>query len=77
VYRSETLAGDRQKLNPDLIPAQHPNQMLGASYQFSNAVEQGTRYYYWLELVRTDGNELAVPVVLDTDYLVRLPLMVR
>jgi uncharacterized repeat protein (TIGR01451 family) len=77
LYRSQTLDGLKQMLNPDLLPAQYPDQMLGASYQFSEVVEQGQRYYYWLELVRTDGNELMEPVIVATDYLIRLPLMVR
>jgi hypothetical protein len=77
VYRSETRDGAKQMLNTSLIPAQFPNQMKGATYQFSDAVDQGRRYYYWLELVRTDGSELIEPVILDTDYLVLLPLIVR
>jgi hypothetical protein len=77
LYRSETLDGPKQKLNADLIPAQYPNQMLGAAYQLIDAVDQGQRYYYWLELVRTNGTELLEPVIVDADYLVRLPILVR
>jgi hypothetical protein len=77
LYRSDTLDGMKQMLNPDLIPAQYPNQMLGASYQFSDVVDQGQRYYYWLELVRTDGIEMIEPAIVEADYLVRLPLMTR
>ena len=29
--------------------------MVGASYQFSDVVEPGKRYYYWLELVTSHG----------------------
>jgi hypothetical protein len=77
MYRSETLDGAKQKLNVNLIPAQYPDQMLGSSYQLIDAVGQGQRYYYWLELVRTNGIELLEPLVVDADYLVRLPLMVK
>jgi hypothetical protein len=77
VYRSDTLNGAKQKRNADLIPAQYPNQMKGATYQFSDAVDQGRRYYYWLELVHTSGRELTLPVTLDTDYFVLLPIIVR
>ncbi len=77
LYRAETLDGAKHKLNADLIPAEHSGQMLGASYQFSDVVDQGRRYYYWLELVKTQGTELLDPVAVDTDYLIRLPLMIR
>ena len=73
----KTPDGLKHKLNAKLIPAEHPGQMVGASYQFTDAVEQGKRYYYWLELVKTHGTELLDPVVVDSDYLVRLPLLVR
>ena len=77
LYRSEALDGAKHKLNADLIPAEHPGQIIGANYQFTDAVEQGKRYYYWLELVKTHGTELLDPVVVDSDYLIRLPLMIR
>ena len=77
LYRAETLDGAKHKLNPLLIPALNPDTLLGASYQFSDAVEQGKRYYYWLELVKNQGTELLEPVAVNTDYLIRLPLMIR
>ena len=77
LYRAEVLDGAKHKLNADLIPAEHPGQIIGANYQFTDAVEQGKRYYYWLELVKTHGTELLDPVVVDSDYLIRLPLMIR
>ena len=77
LYRAETLDGAKHKLNADLIPAVNSGQMLGASYQFSDVVEQGKRYYYWLELVKHQGTELLEPVAVNTDYLIRLPLMIR
>ena len=77
LYRSETPDGLKHKLNAILIPAEHPGQMQGASYQFSDAVEQGKRYYYWLELVKTHSTELLEPVAVDLDYIIRLPLMIR
>ena len=77
VYRSETPDGVKQKLNDNLIPAQYPDQMMGAEYGFTDGVDQGKRYFYWLELVTNHGSELLEPVILDTDYLIRLPLMIR
>ena len=77
VYRSETFDGVKQKLNEDLIPAQNPDQIIGAEYRFTDGVDQGLRYHYWLELVFIQGSELLEPVVVDTDYMIRLPLMNR
>ena len=77
LYRAETLDGARHKLNANLIPAEHSGQMQGASYQFFDAVDQGKRYYYWLELVKRQGAELLDPVAVDTDYLIRLPFIKR
>jgi hypothetical protein len=77
LYRADTLDGAKHKLNAVLIPALNPDTLLGASYQFSDVVGQGRRYYYWLELVKHQGTELLEPVAVDTDYLIRLPLMIR
>ena len=77
LYRAETLDGAKHKLNANLIPAEHSGQMQGASYRFSDVVDQGKRYYYWLELVKHQGAELLDPVAVNTDYLIRLPLMIR
>ena len=77
LYRTGRPDEAKQKLNPDLILAQYSNQMMGAAYQFSEVVEQGTRYYYWLELVRTGETELIGPVVVDADYMIGLPLIIR
>jgi hypothetical protein len=77
LYRAETLDGAKHKLNADLIPALNPDTLLGASYQFSDVVDQGKRYYYWLELVKHQGTELLEPVTVDTDYLIRLPVLIR
>jgi hypothetical protein len=73
VYRSESQAGAKQKLNSDLITAQNPGQMIGASYHFGDSVQQGQHYYYWLELVITDGNHFIEPIVVDTSYWNLLP----
>ena len=77
LYRAEVLDGLKHRLNPNLIPAQHSGEMVGASYQFSDVVEPGRRYFYWLELVKNQGTELLEPVIVDADYLVRLPLLFR
>ena len=77
LYRSEALDGSKQLLNANLIPEEYTGEMVGTSYQFSDIVDQGRRFYYWLQLVKTQGTELLDPVAVDTDYLVRLPLMIR
>jgi hypothetical protein len=77
VYRSDSIDGVKQKLNTDLLPAQYPGQMNGATYQFNNMVNQGQHYYYWLELGMIEGSEFFAPVILDTNYWVLLPAIVR
>ena len=77
LYRSEALDGSKQLLNANLIPEEYTGEMVGTSYQFSDIVDQGRRFYYWLQLVKTQGTELLDPVAVDTDYLVRLLLVRR
>jgi hypothetical protein len=77
IYRSDSLDGVRQKLNTNLLPAKNPGQMIGATYQFNDTVDQGQNYYYWLELVLTEGTELIEPVKPDTYYSVFIPVIVR
>jgi hypothetical protein len=77
IYRSDSLDGVKQQLNTNLLPATNPGQMIGASYQFNDTVDQGQRYYFWLELITTEGTALIEPVVLDTKYWVLLPAIVR
>lgn len=75
LYRSEAPDGVRHKLNAGLIPAEHPDQMIGTGYQYTDAVEPGKHYYYWLELFMSDGNELHGPLELITNFRLYLPLM--
>ena len=80
VYRSETAGGTRVQLNPSLIPAKGPGRMFGASYQYDDSsAAPGKVYTYWLELVRTDDNQLAGPVaaVLPYGYKIWLPNILR
>jgi hypothetical protein len=77
VYRSDSLDGEKQMLNTDLLPATNPGQMIGAAYQFNDKVDQGQHYYYWLEVVTTDGNEWFEPVVQNTSYWTFLPAIIR
>lgn len=74
VYRSDSVDGHMQKQNQHLLKAKNSGQMYGASYQFTETVKSGRRYYYWLELVEYDGSEYTAPLVLLTDYLIFLPL---
>jgi hypothetical protein len=77
VHRSESLGGMKQQLNTDLLPAKNPGQLIGATYQFSDDVGQGQHYYYWLELVLTEGTKLIDPLIVDTNYWVLLPAIMR
>ena len=77
IYRSDSLDGVKQKLNTGMLPAMNPGQMIGAAYQFTDKVEQGQHYYYWLELITTDGIEQIEPVVLNTNYWILLPSIFR
>ena len=52
IYRAATVMGLRQKLNINLIPAQHPGQMVSGQYSYEDQdVIQGDTYYYWIEAV--------------------------
>jgi hypothetical protein len=75
LYRSETFAGEKQKLNANLLPAQHPGQAQGANYRFIDVVGQGHRFFYWLEVVQIDGMVVIGPVEVYTYYRIRMPLM--
>ena len=77
IYRSDAPDGVKQRLNTGMLPAQKPGEMIGATYQFSDKVEQGQHYYYWLELITTDGTEQIDPVVLNTNYWILLPSIFR
>ncbi len=75
VYRSETVDGVKEKLNASLLPARNPGQMVGSTYHYNDAVQPGKHYYYWLELVQTEGSELISPAELNTDYWILLPVI--
>lgn len=77
VYRSDSLGGMKQKLNTDMLSAKNPGQLIGATYQFSNAVGQGQHYHYWLELVLTEETQFIDSLVVDTNYWVLLPVLRR
>ncbi len=78
LYRSDTLGGVKQKLNPSLIPAQTPGSLTGNSYQFQDGtVVSGKTYYYWVELVMTGDNQEYGPVSLLAPYWLWLPMMTQ
>jgi hypothetical protein len=57
VYRSDSRAGPRAKLNDRLIPAQNLGSTEGATYSFLDTTPAaGQRYYYWLEDIDTVGS---------------------
>ncbi len=78
IYRSESVAGVKEKRNPSPIEAKMSGRIQGAAYQFFDDVEPGKRYYYWLQLVPTSGNEFfEMPVELNTDYMFFIPFVNR
>ena len=77
LYRSESLGGVKQKINPDLILAQKPGQMEGALYQYDDIVEPGINYYYWIELNQVYGRNLIGPISVLSPYWISLPVIVR
>ncbi len=77
LYRSESLGGGRQIINPDLILAQKPGQMDGALYQYDDIVEPGSNYYYWIELNQVYGRNLIGPISILSPYWISLPVIVR
>jgi hypothetical protein len=78
LYRSDELAGVKQKLNANLIPALTPGDLLGNTYQFTDgAAVSGSTYTYWIELVMLDGVQLSDPVTLLVPYWISLPMITR
>ena len=77
IYRSDAPDGVKQRLNTGMLPALKPGEVIGVTYQFSDKVEQGQHYYYWLELITTDGSELIDPLILNTGYWIHLPAILR
>jgi hypothetical protein len=56
IYRSESGARARVKLNDSLIAAKAPGSNSGAGYEFvDGAVSGGTTYIYWLESLDLSG----------------------
>jgi hypothetical protein len=63
LYRAESMEGRRVQLNPNLIPAKTPGQMLGNDYQYDDAsAEPGRFYHYWVEWVGASRSSLSEPV---------------
>ncbi len=77
IYRSTSINGAKEKRNTALIEAQN-SSMGGASYQFIDDMDPGQHYFYWLQLVKDSGDEIfELPVELNTNYLLFLPMIVR
>jgi hypothetical protein len=77
LYRAESLAGPRARLNAALIPAQSPGSVIGAAYEFvDDSVMAGASYHYWLEDVAANGvATLHGPVSVEANPAVRLLLL--
>ena len=49
--------------------------MVGAVYQYDDAIAPGKRYTYWVEWVSQTGSELSAPILLATEYWILAPLV--
>ena len=79
VYRSDSLDGERLRVNAALIPAQGLGSLEGASYVFTDfSPSYGTAAYYWLEVLNLDGpNEWFGPLQAQAGYGAWFPMVVR
>jgi hypothetical protein len=75
IYRSGTNMPEEQKVNDELIPALHPGQLTGDSYEFTDIASLFQRYTYRLELVKTDGNWPGPQVDVVTGFRMFLPVL--
>jgi hypothetical protein len=76
LYRATSLAGEKMRLNADLIPSKvPPGSPIGATYDWlDNQVVAGTVYFYWLEDVDIYGQAtLHGPVKAKVQALKLLP----
>ena len=78
LYRAEGEAGAKLQLNPELIPARTPGDLMGTEYQYVDGTAlSGAGYTYWIEVVSQEGTEWLAPVQVAVPYWLRLPLVVR
>ncbi len=77
LYRSDTLYGDKQRLNTEMILAKKPGQMYGDIYSFEGSLNLGGNNFYWLELVQITDNELAGPIQLASGFSTNIPIIFR
>jgi hypothetical protein len=77
LYRAETLNGARQRVNREMILAQHPGGTGGGEYQlFDYDIRAGQTYYYWLERVDALGEKVSQgPAVVNTLRWLFFPLL--
>lgn len=75
VWRSTEVTTPVDQLNSELIPAQNAGTPQGASYEWEDTeAEQGITYYYWLEVVDSDGS---TSLVGPTSAVINEPLSVQ
>jgi hypothetical protein len=78
LFRADELAGVKEKLNANLIPALSPGDLLGNAYQFTDVTAvSGKTYSYWVELVMLDGNQYSDPITVQVPYWSWLPITLR
>ena len=76
VYRSTSPEGERLLLSSEMILAE--GGLEGATYQFTDPTAQtGVTYYYWLEVIDSDGVFWHGPAVLTLAKLFYIPVIFR
>jgi hypothetical protein len=79
VYRADAQGTGPIRVNEDLIEAQTPGGVMGATYRYLDAgVVPDSSYAYWLEIVDVfGGSDLHGPVAATQPFYVCLPLVWR
>lgn len=76
LYRN-SVDDHREVINDKLIPAKYPGQPASADYDFTDTVDLGQKYTYFLEFVKTDGNWLGPQITVETGFWLNLPFVMR
>jgi hypothetical protein len=81
LYRAEAVDGPRTRLNTEILPGQAPGSSTGAAYEFvDGTVAPGATYWYWLEIVDTNGataRQGPLSATAGGGYRLYLPLLHR
>jgi hypothetical protein len=82
LYRAESEADLPVRLNEEPIPGQSSGSPVGGSYSFQDLTAvPGTTYYYWLEVIQSDGaaeryGPVSTAMEPDGTFAIYLPLVI-